>query len=60
MDGQVNMDAEASMEIGVMFWAGRDDLAEIHRLFPNAKDVQFRALSLRAIFLAMARKPEEA
>ena len=35
-------------------------LAEIHRLFPNAKDVQFRALSLRAIFLAMARKPEEA
>src|SRR6266436_4933237 len=35
-------------------------LAEIHRLFPNAKDVQFRALSLRAIFLAMARKPEQA
>ena len=34
--------------------------AEIHRLFPNAKDVQFRALSLRAIFLAIARKPEEA
>jgi ABC-2 type transport system ATP-binding protein len=34
--------------------------AEIQRLFPNAKDVQFRALSLRAIFLAMARKPEEA
>lgn len=34
--------------------------ADIQRLFPNAKDVQFRALSLRAIFLAMARKPEEA
>src|SRR5256886_3017861 len=34
--------------------------AEIHRLFPNAKDVQFRALSLRGIFLAMARQPEKA
>lgn len=34
--------------------------AEIQRLFPNAKDVQSRALSLRAIFLAMARKAEEA
>lgn len=33
--------------------------ADIQRLFPNAKDVQFRALSLRAIFLAMARKSEE-
>jgi biotin operon repressor len=33
---------------------------DIRRRFPNAKDVQFRALSLRAIFLAMARKPEEA
>src|SRR5258708_26563929 len=32
MDGQVNMDAAANMEIGVMFWAGRDDLAEIRRL----------------------------
>jgi ABC-2 type transport system ATP-binding protein len=34
--------------------------AVIRRLFPNAKDVQLRALSLRAIFLAMARKSEEA
>lgn len=34
--------------------------AEIQRLFPNAKDVRSRALSLRAIFLAMARKSEEA
>lgn len=34
--------------------------ADIQRLFPSAKDVQFRALSLRAIFLAMARKPEGA
>jgi sugar phosphate isomerase/epimerase len=32
MDGQLNMDAEAKMEIGVMFWVGRDDLAEIRRL----------------------------
>ena len=34
--------------------------AEIQRLFGTVKDVQFRALSLRAIFLAMARKSEEA
>ncbi|HJZ62776.1 MAG TPA: ABC transporter ATP-binding protein [Candidatus Acidoferrum sp.] len=34
--------------------------ADIHRLFPNAKDVHFRPLSLRSIFLAMARKSEEA
>ena len=34
--------------------------ANIQRLFPTAKDVQFRALSLRGIFLAMARKSEEA
>jgi ABC-type multidrug transport system ATPase subunit len=34
--------------------------AEIRRLFPNVRDVQFRALSLRAIFLAMARKSKEA
>jgi ABC-2 type transport system ATP-binding protein len=34
--------------------------ADIQRLFPNAKDAQFRALSLRAIFLAIARKSEEA
>ena len=33
--------------------------AEIQRLFGTVKDVQFRALSLRAIFLAMARKSEE-
>lgn len=33
--------------------------AEIQRLFGVAKDVQFRALSLRAIFLAMAKKSEE-
>lgn len=33
--------------------------AHIQRLFPKAKDVQFRALSLRAIFLAIARKSEE-
>jgi ABC-2 type transport system ATP-binding protein len=38
----------------------QNTLADIHRLFPNAKDVQFRALSLRAIFLAMARKSEGA
>lgn len=38
----------------------QNTLADIHRLFPNAKDIQFRALSLRAIFLAMARKTEEA
>src|SRR6267154_1477624 len=34
--------------------------ADIQRIFPNAKDIQVRALSLRAIFLAMARKSEEA
>jgi ABC-2 type transport system ATP-binding protein len=34
--------------------------ADVHRIFPSAKDLQFRALSLRAIFLAMARKSEEA
>jgi ABC-2 type transport system ATP-binding protein len=33
--------------------------SDIHRLFPTAKDIQFRALSLRAIFLAMARKSTE-
>jgi ABC-2 type transport system ATP-binding protein len=33
--------------------------SEIHRLFPTATDIQFRALSLRAIFLAMARKSKE-
>jgi ABC-2 type transport system ATP-binding protein len=32
---------------------------EIQRLFGTVKDVQYRALSLRAIFLAMARKSEE-
>jgi ABC-2 type transport system ATP-binding protein len=35
-------------------------LSEIQGLFGTAKDVQYRALSLRAIFLAMARKSEEA
>lgn len=34
--------------------------AEIQRVFGGVKDVQYRALSLRAIFLAMARKTEEA
>ncbi len=34
--------------------------SDILRLFPGAKNVQFRALSLRGIFLAMARKSEEA
>jgi ABC-2 type transport system ATP-binding protein len=34
--------------------------SEIQRLFGTVKDVQYRALSLRAIFLAMARKSEEA
>lgn len=34
--------------------------ADINRLFPSVRDMQFRALSLRAIFLAMARKSEEA
>jgi ABC-2 type transport system ATP-binding protein len=33
--------------------------ADIRRLFPNVKDIQYRALSLRSIFLAMARKTEE-
>jgi ABC-2 type transport system ATP-binding protein len=33
--------------------------SEIQRLFGAVKDVQYRALSLRAIFLAMARKSEE-
>jgi len=32
---------------------------EINSLFGTVKDVQYRALSLRAIFLAMARKSEE-
>jgi ABC-2 type transport system ATP-binding protein len=34
--------------------------AEIQRVFGEVKDVQYRALSLRAIFLAMARKTEDA
>ena len=34
--------------------------SEIQRLFGTVKDVQYRALSLRAIFLAIARKSEEA
>jgi ABC-2 type transport system ATP-binding protein len=34
--------------------------AEIQRVFGEVNDVQYRALSLRAIFLAMARKTEEA
>jgi ABC-2 type transport system ATP-binding protein len=34
--------------------------AEIQRLFGEVKDVQYRALSLRSIFLALARKTEEA
>ncbi len=33
--------------------------AEIFRLFGNVKEVQYRALTLRAIFVAMARKSEE-
>ena len=33
--------------------------SEIQRLFGNVKDIQFRPLTLRAIFLAMARKSEE-
>jgi ABC-2 type transport system ATP-binding protein len=33
---------------------------EVQRLFGTVKDVQYRTLSLRAIFLAMARKSEEA
>jgi ABC-2 type transport system ATP-binding protein len=35
-------------------------VADVRRLFPTAKDVQFRAISLRSIFLANARKSEEA
>lgn len=34
--------------------------ADIQRIFGNVNDVQFRPLSLRAIFLAIARKSEEA
>ena len=34
--------------------------SEIQRLFGTVKDVRYHALSLRAIFLAMARKSEEA
>jgi ABC-2 type transport system ATP-binding protein len=34
--------------------------SEIQRMFGTVKDAQYRALSLRAIFLAMARKSEEA
>jgi ABC-2 type transport system ATP-binding protein len=34
--------------------------AEIRKFFGEAKDVQYRALSLRSIFLALARKTEEA
>jgi ABC-2 type transport system ATP-binding protein len=33
--------------------------ADIQRLFGTVKDVQFRPIALRAIFLAMARKGEE-
>jgi ABC-2 type transport system ATP-binding protein len=33
--------------------------SEIQRLFGTVKDVQYRSLSLRAIFLAIARKSEE-
>jgi ABC-2 type transport system ATP-binding protein len=33
--------------------------AEIFRLFGHVKEVQYRALTLRAIFVAMARKSEE-
>ncbi|HXM97203.1 MAG TPA: ABC transporter ATP-binding protein [Candidatus Dormibacteraeota bacterium] len=33
--------------------------SDIQRLFGSVKDVQYRALSLRAIFLALARKSEE-
>jgi ABC-2 type transport system ATP-binding protein len=39
---------------------GEKTPAEIQRLFPSATDIQFRPLTLRAIFLAMARKTEEA
>jgi len=34
--------------------------AEVQRLFGNVTKLQYRALSLRAIFLAMAKKSEEA
>jgi ABC-2 type transport system ATP-binding protein len=33
--------------------------SDIQHLFGNVKDIQFRPLTLRAIFLAMARKSEE-
>ncbi len=33
---------------------------EIRRLFGKVNDIQYRALTLRAIFLAMARKSDEA
>jgi ABC-2 type transport system ATP-binding protein len=33
--------------------------ADIQRVFGDVKDIQFRPLSLRAIFLALARKTEE-
>ncbi len=35
-------------------------LGEVHRIFGDVRDVTFRAMGLRAIFLAMARKPEPA
>jgi ABC-2 type transport system ATP-binding protein len=38
---------------------GQTTPAEIQHLFGTVRDVQYRALSLRAIFLAMARKSEE-
>jgi len=38
---------------------GQSTPADVQRLFPNAKNVQFRALTLRAIFLAIARKSDE-
>jgi ABC-2 type transport system ATP-binding protein len=47
----------------VRFVDSRFDEQKIHfdikRLFGSVRDVQYRALSLRAIFLAMARKSEE-
>jgi hypothetical protein len=33
--------------------------ADIQRLFGPVRDIQYRPLSLRAIFLALARKTEE-
>jgi ABC-2 type transport system ATP-binding protein len=33
--------------------------ADIQRVFGNVKDIQYRPLSLRSIFLALARKTEE-